>query len=246
LISPTTTAENREEWEEIMALGFFDRSSALGAVDGARTSIVERRRRRRLGARKQRRYLNSLILMNDALAGDFSQSEIECEEEEFPDFNDWKGYFTSSDSAFRKGEVSLQPGTSDTKSSPRFSEANFIESLKKRLSKNTRRLITRSCGDSKFFRELEDVIVAFKKCEASLLKPTTFGIPKIREGDADTIIFNGFDGFQRFLLHRIAKFHDVQSKSVVGEKGKLVELKRPGSVKEHHSYRILWVLGVDK
>jgi len=65
-------------------LGFFERSR-FHNNEQHRRDFAERRHRRRMGARKQRRYLNSILLMGDRLAaGELSQSEVECEEEEFP------------------------------------------------------------------------------------------------------------------------------------------------------------------
>jgi len=220
-----------------------------------------------MGARKQRRYLNSILLMGDRLAaGELSQSEVECEEEEFPDFNDWKGFFSSASPEFVNGEkgAALESYRTNSKGQDKkekSSEGDIIAMLKKRLSKSTRRLIVRSCTDSKFFQEFEEHVVAFKLGNEKTEKPTTFEEPDRREEEDQghcnphlkvgekrrKLMFKEFDSFQRFLAHRIAKFHDVQSESIaiMGCKGmKNLELSLPMSTEgeQHHKYRILEVL----
>uniref|UniRef100_A0A7S4DEC3 Uncharacterized protein n=1 Tax=Lotharella globosa TaxID=91324 RepID=A0A7S4DEC3_9EUKA len=74
-----------------MAMGFYENSRPFSMGVQNRSNIVERRRRR-MGARKHRRYLNSILATHDRLA-ELSQSEVEFEEEQFPDFNEYKSYF---------------------------------------------------------------------------------------------------------------------------------------------------------
>ncbi|GAB5361234.1 hypothetical protein AAMO2058_000696000 [Amorphochlora amoebiformis] len=143
-----------------MALSFY--------ANNNNSSIVENRRRRRMGARKQRRYMNSILLMQDRLAGDFSQSEVECEEEEFPDFNDQKDYFSSAGPVFRNAEENNdlnakdKPDQKAKQPSEKAKELERMNGLRNRLSKNTRKLFVRSCSNSKFFNEMEAYLMAFK------------------------------------------------------------------------------------
>eukprot|EP00471_Norrisiella_sphaerica_P002379 CAMPEP_0184479840 /NCGR_PEP_ID=MMETSP0113_2-20130426/1406_1 /TAXON_ID=91329 /ORGANISM="Norrisiella sphaerica, Strain BC52" /LENGTH=200 /DNA_ID=CAMNT_0026858001 /DNA_START=563 /DNA_END=1165 /DNA_ORIENTATION=- len=198
-----------------------------------------------MGARKHRRYLNSILLMGDQLAaGELSQSEIECEEEEFPDFADYKGYFVSACPEFRNGDETGHGNYAKIAKNPSVAETDFAEMLKKRFSKSTRRLILRSCIDSKFFEELEGAVIAHKMDRKVDQTPTTFTLLE-DPASKDIIAFKQFDSFQRFLAHRVAKFHDLQSKSckVEGKSGlKDVEMRRSDQNIEHHTYRMLEVL----
>jgi len=47
--------------------------------------------------------------------------------------------------------------------------------------------------------------------------PTTFTLLE-DPASKDIIAFKQFDSFQRFLAHRVAKFHDLQSKSKLRKK----------------------------
>mmetsp|Transcript_25032 Transcript_25032/g.44512 ORF Transcript_25032/g.44512 Transcript_25032/m.44512 type:complete len:232 (-) Transcript_25032:274-969(-) len=227
------------------AVGFYESRSGAGSRGDSRSEIVEARRRRRMGARKHRRYLNS-ILANVAVdhLEELSQSEIEFQEEEFPDFNDRKSYFSSADSQFRKGEEggsALLENDSNNRKEHKISEC---ETLRKRLTKNTRKLILRSCNDSKFFRELEDTLICFK-LHSTLVDPTTFELASFSAED-NKIVIDEFDSFQRFLVHRICKFHDLTSKSSTSKdcSGKFVEITRPASdrVGTHHKRKIFDVI----
>jgi len=119
-------------------------------------------------------------------------------------------------------------GDDDEQKTRKPSEARVVASLKKRLSKNTRKLLLRSCSDSKFFSELESTLISFKvrigllmqdendwvfQMKQKIDEPTTFQNPKFSGIQSETMTVVGFDSYQRFLLHRIAKFHDLRAKS---------------------------------
>uniref|UniRef100_A0A7S4DEE1 Uncharacterized protein n=1 Tax=Lotharella globosa TaxID=91324 RepID=A0A7S4DEE1_9EUKA len=142
-----------------MAMGFYENSRPFSMGVQNRSNIVERRRRR-MGARKHRRYLNSILATHDRLA-ELSQSEVEFEEEQFPDFNEYKSYFVPG-KELRDAEEVLKNDDDERKAQKKPSGARVITALKKRLSKNTRKLLLRSCTDSKFFIELESTLVSFK------------------------------------------------------------------------------------
>jgi len=160
----------------------------------------------------------------------------------------------------QESHLAKSKGEANKDNKDKTSEADIIVMLKKRLSKNTRRLIIRSCTDSKFFKEFEELVIAFKFGNETE-KPTTFEEPEREEVEdlehrnphfkeskkRRKLTFKEFDSFQRFLAHRIAKFHDVQSESIatMGCRGmKVLELSLPNSAEaeQHHKYRILEVL----
>lgn len=226
-----------------------------GGVSFFRRDLVEDRKRRRMGRRKQRRYLNSILVARQGVrGGDFSQTEEEQVEEEFPDFNDWRGYFQSAGLKFARGEekedaddgIDAKADGKKRRDGPQ-SEVARVNALWERLSRNTRKLFARSALGSRFFLDLESLLVAFKFERKLPDCPALGDRPPVLNAATRVMLIPELDSYERYTLHRLCRFHDltsdtattassVNASAVNGRKD--VTVTRPVRGLNHHPYTL--------